>query len=189
MASGRSLKKQASEHANHPLVESFPPLSDGSAKILILGSMPGQASLRAQQYYAHPQNLFWRIMAELLNFSSESCYAERIAWLTHSGIAVWDVLARCARPGSLDSSIIAASVEPNDIAAFIGQHPRIRRVAFNGAEAEKLFRRHVQPHFAPCWPIDFVRLPSTSPANASISFEVKRKAWSEGLLVHPRETL
>ena len=162
-------------------IRSFPPIENASAHTLILGTMPGTASLAAHEYYAHPRNLFWTIFAELLGFDVTTAYADRLRHLVSAGIAVWDVLQSCERPGSLDSSIEPASVVPNDFPRFFAEHPHVRRVCFNGAHAEALYRRHVAGAFEHPSPLTFVRLPSTSPANASIRYEAKVLAWRAAL--------
>lgn len=161
-------------------VESFPPIADDRATQLILGSMPGVASLTAGQYYAHPQNAFWRIMGDLLGFAPNATYAARVAAVHRAGIAVWDVLAACERAGSLDSSIRRNSEVANDIPALLQTHPHIRQILFNGAAAEATFRRH---HALLLRRTDlvFVRLPSTSPAHASLRFEQKSAVWRAAL--------
>lgn len=167
------------------VVTSFPPLSRPSATVLVLGSMPGVASLRAQQYYAHPRNHFWPIMANIVGFDAAAPYAQRVAALTGAGIAVWDVLQSCVRPGSLDSAIQAGTRVPNDFAAFFAAHPAIRQVLFNGAEAEKSFNAHVLKGLQAAAGLRCVRLPSTSPAHA-VGFEYKLAAWRAALA---RQTL
>jgi double-stranded uracil-DNA glycosylase len=162
-------------------VHSFPPLSTPHARVLILGSMPGLASLRAQQYYAHPQNLFWRILGGLLDFDPKAPYPERTVRLLDAGLAVWDVLKSCEREGSLDSDIDPASVVPNDFERFLAQHPGIERVCFNGGAAYTLFQRHVLKRLPLPADLSYLRLPSTSPANASIPLATKQLAWREGL--------
>ena len=167
------------------IVTSFPPIAGADARILVLGSMPGAASLRAGEYYAHRRNLFWRILGDVLGFNPDAPYAERAAALVAYGVALWDVAAACVRPGSLDSSIVRASVVANDIAGFLASHARIGRICFNGVAAETLFRRHVDPILSAPPPIlrriERIRLPSTSPANASIPFDQKRDEWSTAL--------
>ncbi len=156
-------------------IASFSPVSLPSASVLILGSMPGAASLRAQQYYAHPRNSFWPIMARIAGFDATAPYGTRVEALTRAGIAVWDVLQSCVRPGSLDSSIQAGTRVPNDFAAFFEEHPGIRLVCFNGTEAQTSYSRHVLTHLnAPA--VRYTRLPSTSPAHA-VAFEHKLAAW------------
>jgi hypoxanthine-DNA glycosylase len=147
--------------------------------VLVLGSMPGVASFAAQQYYAHPRNHFWPIMADIANVDLAAPYAERVVALTLSGIAVWDVLQSCVRPGSLDSAIQPGTRVPNDFAAFFAAHPGIHRVCFNGAEAHNCFMRHVLPGLQ-LPGVDCVRLPSTSPAHA-VAFERKLAAWRVAL--------
>lgn len=158
------------------LIYSFPPIAAPSARTLILGSMPGDASLRASQYYAHPRNLFWPILGELIGAHPTLPYAERLRCLETAGIALWDVLLCCEREGSLDTRIDASTIVPNDFAGFLAAHPHITRIFFNGAMAETSFRRHVLKSLAPR-PLAYQRLPSTSPANAAISFARRLDAW------------
>ncbi len=165
-----------------PRVQSFLPIADARARILILGSMPGKASLAAGQYYAHAQNLFWHILGEVTGAAPSLPYAARARALKSSGIALWDVLASCAREGSLDSAIDDASISANDFALFYRAHPRIAQVFFNGAKAEACYRKHVLPSLAdkPA-PASLRRLPSTSPANASMSRAYRQRAWRQAL--------
>jgi len=157
-------------------VRSFAPVADGNATSLILGSMPGAASLRARQYYAHPRNLFWRILGELLGMDPGMPYAGRIGVLASSGVALWDVLKSCKRAGSLDADIEKDSIVPNDFSAFFARHPQVRRVYFNGSTAEGYFRRHVLSEL-PAGSRVYERLPSTSPAHAAMSYAEKLAAW------------
>ena len=159
-----------------PHVQSFAPLGDPHARILILGSMPGEASLRVQEYYAHPRNAFWPIMGQLFGFDSGLPYTERVRCLITARVAVWDVLATCHREGSLDAEIDDASSTVNDFAAFLRDHPLVRSIFFNGAKAESCFLKWVRPHLILSG-ISLQRLPSTSPANASFSLEQKLQAW------------
>lgn len=155
---------------------SFPPIVDGFAHTMILGSMPGVASLQADQYYAHPRNTFWPIMGALFGAGPAMPYANRTETLLRHGVAVWDVLKRCTRHGSLDSSIDDTSVVPNDFPGFLLAHPHIDRIFFNGAKAENCFSQHVAPRLQQGCPA-LARLPSTSPAHASMTFEQKLQAW------------
>ncbi|MFZ3017788.1 MAG: DNA-deoxyinosine glycosylase [Gallionella sp.] len=157
-------------------IRCFPPIEDERARILILGSMPGRESLRANQYYAHPRNAFWPIMGEIAGAMPALPYEQRTLKLRAAGIALWDVLASCTRPGSLDSDIDPDSIHPNDFSAFFRKYPHIERVYFNGTMAEQSFRKHVLPQLAHL-PLQLQRLPSTSPANASLRFEQKLEAW------------
>jgi hypoxanthine-DNA glycosylase len=157
-------------------LEGLPPIAAATAHTLILGSMPGAASLAAQAYYAHPRNLFWPIVAEVLGIDAALPYPERTRRLAEQGFALWDVLAACRRPGSLDARIEAESIEVNDFGPFFADHPGIRRVFFNGATAEHCFRRHVAAGISGV-AFGARRLPSTSPANASIPYAAKLAAW------------
>lgn len=143
--------------------------------------MPGEASLRAQQYYAHPRNQFWPLLMDLLGMEAGAAYAQRVAALQQAGIAVWDVLHSCVRAGSLDSSIEVASQIPNDFREFFAAHPAIRRVYFNGSAAEQIFRKRVLPQVAALG-LEYRRLPSTSPAHAALSYLQKRAVWREIVL-------
>ncbi|MBX3665826.1 MAG: DNA-deoxyinosine glycosylase [Burkholderiales bacterium] len=157
-------------------VHSFPPVADASARILILGSMPGEESLRAGRYYAHPRNAFWRLMGDLFGAGPELPYAQRKRRLKDAGVALWDVMASCTRAGSLDSAIAEDSIVPNDFQAFFATHRNIARVFFNGGKAEHSFRKHVLPTLV-AQPLQFTRLPSTSPAHAARSYAQKRAKW------------
>jgi double-stranded uracil-DNA glycosylase len=159
-------------------VQSFPPISAPTATRLILGSMPGAASLAANQYYAHPRNYFWQIIGAVLDVRPDWPYEARCRALVERGVAVWDVLKACIRPGSLDSEIVESSIVPNDFASFLRTHPDVQTIFFNGAKAETIYVRHVLPHLpAELAEIQIVRLPSTSPANASIPLPEKLSRW------------
>lgn len=161
-----------------PVIYSFAPVAGNRARILILGSMPGEASLTANQYYAHPRNAFWPIMAPLLSIPADSPYQEKIAALHASPIALWDVLQSCQRSGSLDSSIETGTQTINDFQTFFSLHPAITHVFFNGGTAEACFVRHVL-HQHDFGSLKLSRLPSTSPANARLSFDDKCRIWHE----------
>jgi TDG/mug DNA glycosylase family protein len=158
-------------------VHSFAPAIDCESRVLILGSMPGRASLRAGEYYAHSRNLFWRFMEAVLGISSSAPYEERIARLLARRVALWDVLRSCTRAGSLDSDILSSSIVPNDFVGLFESYPSIHTVFFNGAKAAASFQRHVLPGLPDSVEVLFGRLPSTSPANAAISFDAKLAAW------------
>lgn len=161
----------------------FAPVADPTtARVLILGSMPGAASLEAGQYYAHPRNQFWSIMGTLFGAHPALPYAERLAVMTGAGLALWDVLSSCERRGSLDSAIDPRSARANDFVTFLARHAGIRRVLFNGKLAETCFRRDVMPHIRP---LDVLRLPSTSPAHAGLPAASKLQAWRAALQPSP----
>ena len=160
-------------------VHSFPAIADRNASRLILGTMPGKASLRAGQYYAHERNAFWSIIAALFGVPATAPYAERGAQLRAQGIALWDVLQSCSRESSLDADIVAETAVPNRIAGFLHEHPGVRWVYFNGAAAESLYMRHVQPDLGEeLRDLSYIRLPSTSPANARLTPAAKLARWS-----------
>ncbi|MBI4236844.1 MAG: DNA-deoxyinosine glycosylase [Deltaproteobacteria bacterium] len=159
-----------------PHVCCFAPIADAYATTLILGSMPGKESLRAGQYYAHPRNAFWPILGELVGAAPALPYAERAHVLRAAGLALWDVLASCARPTSLDSDIDNGTLVANEFAAFFACHQNITRVFFNGTKADECYRRHVLPNLHAV-AVRYARLPSTSPANASIPYSQKLAAW------------
>ena len=156
----------------------FEPIASANAEVLILGSLPGRMSLEMQQYYAHPQNAFWKIITQILGAEWPLPYARRVKLLTEHRIALWDVLAAAERPGSLDSSIVHASALANDFAAFFRTHPLICRVYFNGRKAEELYRRFVLPGLsAEFAAMRYVSMPSTSPAHAGMTFAKKLERW------------
>ncbi|QDU86758.1 Uracil DNA glycosylase superfamily protein [Pirellulimonas nuda] len=160
-------------------IHSFPPIARPDARVLILGSMPGGASLAAREYYAHPRNAFWPIMGELFGAGPEKPYPARCQRLRSQGVAVWDVLAECVRPGSLDARIEPGSEVANDLAGLLDACPRIERVCFNGQKAEQAFARHVTPGLGDgvLRRLTLTRLPSTSPAHAGRTFDQKLAAW------------
>lgn len=158
------------------VIRSFVPVADATARVLVLGSMPGIESLRARQYYAHPRNAFWRIMGDLIGASPELPYTTRTRQLKSAGIALWDVLAACEREGSLDADIDTDSIIANDLQSFLTRHPRITHVFFNGATAERCFRIHVKPTLDTD-ALHLQRLPSTSPAHAALDYRRKLQAW------------
>ncbi|MDW7671418.1 MAG: DNA-deoxyinosine glycosylase [Bacillota bacterium] len=141
-------------------IMAFPPIIQKNCRVLILGSMPGVQSLEAQQYYAHPQNQFWKIIERLFDRPLPPDYDSRTTFLLEQHIALWDVIHSCYREGSLDSAIRQETA--HDFETFFHTYPGIRFVAFNGTKAQDTFRKHVGAHFPG---ITFHRLPSTSPAH------------------------
>jgi double-stranded uracil-DNA glycosylase len=160
----------------------FPAIARSDARVLILGSLPGLVSLAQGEYYAQPRNAFWRIMEALFAIPVSAPYAQRTQQLVQNRIALWDVCAAASRVGSsLDAKINLASVVPNDFVAFFAAHPSIRLICFNGATAEKLYLRLVQPGLSSTTRgIPYRRLPSTSPAHA-ITPEMKLQTWRTAL--------
>jgi hypoxanthine-DNA glycosylase len=157
------------------LLHGLPPVFDGKAHALILGSFPSPASLAAGQYYAHRQNQFWHILAAALDLPLNNMdYPAKLAAVKAAGIAIWDVYAACERTGSLDAAI--RNGQPNDFALLKKSAPKLRRVCFNGQTAAKF---GPQLSALGC---ETLVLPSTSPANATWSFERKLAAWRDALI-------
>lgn len=158
-----------------PVLQGLAPLLDRQTRLVVLGSFPGVASLRAQQYYGHPQNQFWKIVATLLSTHAADVmampYAERAKWLMSQGVGLWDVYAACEREGSLDADI--QNAQPNDLVSLRTRCPALVAIAHNGGESFK----HAKLTRALGLPV--YRLPSTSPANATWSLERKLDAWRE----------
>jgi double-stranded uracil-DNA glycosylase len=155
----------------------FPPISSPSARVLALGSLPGRLSLERREYYANPQNSFWKIIAAGVP-DLPSDYAGRVRALIEQRIALWDVLAAATRSGSLDADIADDAI-PNNFCAFFHAHPEIRLIGFNGGTAAKLYERHVLPTLTEAQrAIERATLPSTSPAHAGLSFAEKAARWS-----------
>jgi len=166
-------------------VESFPPFADGNSRIVLLGSMPGVASLQAHQYYGNPRNYMWRLLYALLASGAEpdERYEDRLAFARRHGVALWDVYASCVRKGSLDSDIKDAV--PNDIPGLLRRYPNIRVIACNGGKSHtELLKR-----FGGLPEIEertVVRLPSSSPVPtpAFRGFDDRLRAWSDILGPH-----
>jgi hypoxanthine-DNA glycosylase len=162
----------------------FAPIARRDARLLILGSMPGAASLAAGRYYAHPRNAFWSIVGDVSGADAALPYARRAAALRAAHIALWDVVGSCRRRGSLDAHIDRRSLRINDFATFFARHPRVHCVLFNGTTAEVLFRRHVLPRLersGAARRLQLLRLPSTSPAHAGMSPARKGARWRTAL--------
>jgi hypoxanthine-DNA glycosylase len=155
-----------------PAKRSFPPIVDARARILVLGTLPGEESLRRREYYAHPRNLFWPIVFGLFGATPARDYAERLAFVMAHRIALWDVCELGERDASADSSI--RSERPNAIDRLLEAHPLIRAVAFNGTTARRLYDRH----FARRADLAYLALPSTSPAHARLDFAAKLACWT-----------
>lgn len=153
------------------------PIAGANVRLLILGSMPGAVSLAQQQYYAHPRNAFWPIMTQLAGFNLNLPYADRITALNSAGVALWDVIGRCQRSGSLDSAIRNEQV--NDFAGFFAARPELLAIGFNGGKAWQSFKRHVLPLGIVPAQLQLLSLPSTSPAHAALSFSEKQQQWQQ----------
>lgn len=166
-------------------ITGFPPITTPDIRVLILGSMPGVRSLELHQYYGHPRNLFWPLMEELVGVPAAAPYAERLALLNAAGIGLWDSLKAAVRPGSLDSSIVPHSEVANDFPSFLAEHRQVCAIAFNGKKSESAFTKHLlKAGDADLFKeIALLPMPSTSPANASISLGEKRRRWA-GILAY-----
>ncbi len=151
---------------------SFPPISDKNAKILILGTMPSKKSSEINEYYGFKYNVFWKIMFEILDTDFSENYDVKQKLLTENKIALWDVLQYCYREGSADSNI--KDEIPNNFTDFYQKHLNIKDIYFNGTPAMKFYKKHI----GFIENKNFYTLPSTSPANARISYEEKLKKWS-----------
>ena len=155
-----------------PRLAGLAPIHDAETEILLLGSFPGEASLRSQQYYGHPRNHFWKLVGGVIDAPlAAMAYADRIDCLRAHRIGVWDVISQCLRKGSLDSAITDAT--PNDFEALFAASPRIRLIGMNGGKAFA-FRKVLETHGRTP-----VQLPSSSPANATQSLATKQARWRE----------
>ena len=162
---------------DEPPLQGLAPVVDARTRLMVLGSFPGVASLRAQQYYGHPRNQFWPLLGALWGIDLPALpYHQRLVVLLDHGVGLWDVYARCRRAGSLDSAIHDA--ELNDLAGLRHIAPRLQAVVHNGGESAR-HRRHTE-----ALGLAVAQLPSTSPANASWSFERKLAAWRAALEGH-----
>lgn len=160
----------------------FAPVARPDARVLILGSLPGEESLRQQQYYAQPRNAFWKIMERLLGIDALWPFARRAEQLTARRIALWDVCAAAERAGSLDAAIVSSSIETNEFGDFLHRHPSITCIIFNGRKAYDLYEKRVLPTLcSQKAALKRLLLPSTSPAHAGMTFEQKCLRWREGL--------
>jgi hypoxanthine-DNA glycosylase len=159
------------------VLEGLGPVVDANTRLVVLGSFPGVASLRAQQYYGHPRNHFWTILGSLWDVDLKtSTYPQRLAAVRAHGLGLWDVYASCSREGSLDSAIVDARL--NDLASLTRLAPQLRAIVHNGGESARSMR------VTAALGLPVIRLPSTSPANASWNFERKLAAWRAALEEH-----
>jgi TDG/mug DNA glycosylase family protein len=165
MAATRYLHGIAMHHC-------FPPVTRPDTRLLVLGSLPGAISLQQRRYYAHPQNLFWRLMSAVIGRELVPLgYEERLQALLDAGVGLWDTVAAATREGSLDTAIRLH--EASDLAALVTDLPHLRAIGFNGATSAKIGRRQL----GPTPDLALIDLPSSSPAYASLSFEKKRDRW------------
>lgn len=158
----------------------LPPQIAPGCRVLVLGSMPGDASLSAGRYYAHPRNRFWPLMGHLCGVDAGQSYESRLQALHAAGIGLWDVIGECRRSGSLDAAIVRDTEVPNPIVERLPEWPNLRAIALNGGKAAEAFRRHVQPGLDAALDqrIALLPLPSTSPANAAFGLERLLHAWA-----------
>jgi hypoxanthine-DNA glycosylase len=173
----RSIPSGPAATAGAPLLQGLAAVAGPTTRLLVLGSFPGAASLRAQQYYGHPRNHFWPILAALWRVDLVGLpYADRLAVAQAHGLGLWDVYAACRREGSLDSAIEAAV--PNDLASLTRRAPGLRAIIHNGGESARAMK------ITGALGLPVLRLPSTSPANASWSLARKLAAWRAALEQH-----
>ncbi|MDR3339677.1 MAG: DNA-deoxyinosine glycosylase [Candidatus Symbiothrix sp.] len=169
----KGKKKLTMTEYEKNLKTSFEPISDAETTILLLGTMPGEISLQHGEYYANPRNKFWEIISKITNNELPQTYSEKKSLLLKTKIGVWDVAKTANRKGSLDSAI--KEEKPNDLDNFIAMHKKIKVIGFNGKKAAQLFDRY----FSRKKEIKYISLPSTSPANASLSFDRKCEKWQQ----------
>lgn len=159
-------------------IASFAPFTAPDARVLVLGTMPGVASLAAARYYAHPRNQFWTVMGELCGAGAELPYAQRCRILLERGVALWDVFGSCVRTGSADSAIELLDAQLNDLGGFLEAHSALERILCNGRLAHSSFHRHWAAHVKVKFPqIRVLAVPSTSPAHAGMTLAQKLSLW------------
>lgn len=156
--------------------KSFKPSIDKKSKVLILGSMPGVKSLEEQQYYAHPQNRFWKVMSAVCNEPelNEFDYDKKLKTLLKNNIALWDTIKSCNREGSLDSDI--QNEKPNKINDLLKKYPAIRTICLNGNKSYSAFKKYF-PDLSEKF--DCYKMPSTSPANAKYTLDKLISQWAK----------
>jgi len=170
-----------------PDLQGLAALYQSNARILILGSMPGQVSLDSQQYYGHPRNQLWPLLEQLFGIDQRQDYPNRCQQALAAGIAFWDVIGSCQREGSLDSAIVSSSIRFNSLDELCLQLPDLQQIWLNGGKAAQSFRqyqRQYQQQFLINWPAPHIlirELPSTSPAHASVTFAAKLLLWRQAL--------
>lgn len=152
---------------------SFAPIAQPNSQLLILGSLPGDKSIELNEYYGHPRNRFWKVLATVSNNAIPKNYQEKINLLTTLKIGLWDTAYKANRSGSLDSAI--KDEVPNDLENFITNQPELKMIAFNGKTSEALFNKYFDKKSH----ITYLSLPSTSPANAKFTFEMLCEAWQD----------
>ena len=157
------------------VIHSFDPIIDDNSRVLILGSMPGKISQEKGEYYAHSRNIFWKLIYSIFGAQPDQTYEEKKSFLKSKKIALWDVIKECDRFGSSDSKIINPII--NDFEGLLARNPNIRYIIFNGKKAESLLKRNVVNITK--YQIILFTLPSSSPANASISLNNKMETWSQ----------
>jgi len=158
------------------MCEGFLPIISFTPKVLMLGTMPSAESLKQSFYYAHPRNAFWPIMNSIFDLPTNSV-EDKTELIKQAGLVLWDVLASCDRVGSLDSAI--KNPQANDFTLFLSQYPTVKTICFNGKKAEQLFKRYVIKEQSIPNDIEYIVLPSTSPANAAMSLKDKQLFWQE----------
>lgn len=174
-AKAESYNNAMSSPVSPSLQTGFPPVLDSATRILILGSFPGEASLAAQQYYAHPRNQFWRLLSAVLKDELTPLpYEQRLRRLLSHHIGLWDVIAACEREGSLDTAIRRA--QANEFAMLKQQAPQLEKICFNGKTSGRFAPLFAEAGFRT------LALPSSSPANAQLSFEEKLAQWKNIIL-------
>ncbi|MCC4608399.1 DNA-deoxyinosine glycosylase [Xanthomonas campestris] len=178
MQAEKDIHADANAVTKNGTCEGLPAHVRNDCRVLVLGSMPGIASLDAGRYYAHPRNRFWPVMHALLGIDAAFPYALRMQALLHGGLGLWDVIGQCVRPGSLDTAIVADSVVINPLPMLLSTLPQLLLVACNGAAAAKAWQRHVHPLLPEqARAVPMLALPSTSPANAAWSLPRLCQAW------------